>query len=195
MTEIILADRDDLDALSAVIADAFHGLPPSAWLIPDDAERRRIFPVYFRIHLEYALAVGTVHTTPGRAAAALWIPAGAEPSAPPDDYPQRLAAVTTPWTPRFAEFDAALEERHPAGFAHDYLAMLAVRPDRQGTGIGTAFLNHHHSVLDQTGTPAYLEASSSRNRQLYLRHGYTGHSPPIQLPGGPEMYPMVRKAR
>jgi GNAT superfamily N-acetyltransferase len=193
MTAVIPADADDLDALSAIIADAFHDLPPSPWLIADEASRRRIFPDYFRIYVEHALAAGAVHTTPHRNAVALWIPVGSEPPALPDDYPERLADITKPWTARFVQFDAALDVCHPTGFPHHYLAFLAVRPDRQGQGIGTALLTYHHLLLDRTGIIAYLEASSPRNRQLYLRHGYADHGSPIQLPGGPEMYPMVKE--
>ena len=42
----------------------------------DPAARREIFPGYFRIHVDQALTQGVVHTTPGRTAAALWLPAG-----------------------------------------------------------------------------------------------------------------------
>jgi GNAT superfamily N-acetyltransferase len=195
VTEIILAKPDDMDALTVVIAEAFHDLPPSPWLISDDADRRRIFPGYFRIYLDHAMATGTVHTTPDRDAAALWIPVAGEPPPLPDGYLQRLTAVTAPWTERFIEFDAALDDAHPVGFAHHYLAMLAVRPGRQGQGTGTALLGFCHAVLDRSGTPGYLEASSPRNRQLYLRHGYADYGRPIQLPGGPVMYPMVRHPR
>jgi ribosomal protein S18 acetylase RimI-like enzyme len=193
VTEIIHAGTGDLDALSAVIADAFHDLPPSPWLIADDADRRRIFPGYFRLYLEHALAAGTVHTTPARDSAALWIPVDSRPPPAPDGYPTRLADATSPWTPRFIQFDAALDDRHPAAFRHHHLAVLAVRPDCQGQGVGTALLSFHHDRLDRHETPAYLEASSLRNRQMYSRHGYSDHGPPIQLPEGPEMYPMVRR--
>jgi ribosomal protein S18 acetylase RimI-like enzyme len=163
VTTVIRASADDLGVLSGVIAEAFHDLPPSSWLIADGAARRKIFPGYFRIFVEHALAAGTVYTTPGRDAVALWLPVDTEPPLP-DDYPERLAAATAPWTRQFLQFDAALGERHPAGFPHHYLAMLAIRPGRQGQGTGSALISHHHRLLDQTGTAAYLEASSPRNR-------------------------------
>lgn len=74
MTKIIRAEPDDAGVLSAVIAEAFFDLPPSRWLISDEASRHKIFPAYFRIFVEHALAQGIVHTTPDRAAAALWLP-------------------------------------------------------------------------------------------------------------------------
>jgi len=189
---VVRADPADLDVLSQVIADAFHDLAPSRWLISEPAARRAIFPGYFGLYVEHALAVGIVHTTPGRTAAALWLLAGEETAGRPDGYDARLAALTGPWTDRFVAFDAALERRHPAGMPHHYLAILAVRPDQQGRGAGTALLRARLAVLDRVGVAAYLEASGLRARHFYLSHGYTDHGPPVHLPGGPGMYPMWR---
>ena len=74
----------------------------------------------------------------------------------------------------------------------NHLAILAVRPDRQGQGTGTALLHAHHAILDTEGIVAYLEASDERTRGIYLRHGYADYGNPITLVGGPSMYPMVR---
>ncbi len=193
--DVVPADAADLRTLSQVIADAFHDLAPSGWLIADPAARAKIFPGYFRLYVEHAIAAGIVHITPGRAAAALWLRVGADPAGQPAGYAERLAAATSPWTNRFLAFDAALETRHPAGTAHHHLAILAVRPGRQGQGTGTALLHACHQALDRDGAPAYLEASDLRTRRLYLRHGYADHGPPIRLPDGPLMYPMWREPR
>lgn len=190
---VVRAEAADLDILSLVIAEAFADLPLSRWLIPLAAARREIFPGYFRLSVEHALAYGVVYTTPGRTAAALWLPGGVDAAGPPEGHEERLAVATRPWTERFAAFDAAIGGRHPAE-PHQYLAMLAVRPDRQRLGTGTALLRAYHEVLDRDpGTAAYLEASSSRARQLYLNHGYADYGPPVELPGGPPMYPMMRQ--
>lgn len=172
MTEVVRASGADLDQLSHVIADAFLDLPPSHWLIGDQTAWRQIFPSYFRLYLEHALAAGIIHTTADRAAAALWMPVGEQAPGLPADYPERLKALTGPWTRRFLAFDATLDRHHPTGMPHHHLAILAVRPDRQGHRIGTALPNTHHRTLDQGGTVAYLEASSQRSRRLYMRHGY-----------------------
>jgi GNAT superfamily N-acetyltransferase len=192
---VIRATPADTGTLSDVIATAFHDLAPSRWLIADPAARRDVFPAYFRLYVAHAMADGLVHTTPARDAVALWLPAG--PGAPddPPGYSERLAAATAPWTARFTVFDQALEARHPET-AHEHLAILAVLPGRQCHGTGTTLLRARHQDLDDTATPAYLEASSPRARELYLRHGYTDHGPPVQLPGsGPAMRPMIRQPR
>lgn len=194
---IVRAEQGDIDTLSRVIADAFHDLPPSRWLNPDPAARRQVFPQYFSLFVEQALAVGIVHTTPDRAAAALWLPAdGSQALEPPAGYHERLCAVTGSWADRFLAFDAALGERHPTGFAHHYLAMIAVQPERQDQGIGTALLTAQHAMLDSNSLPAYLEAADLRTRGVYLRRGYADHGRrPIRLPGHSLMYPMVREPR
>jgi GNAT superfamily N-acetyltransferase len=192
MTPVVVrAGEADADVLSEVIAEAFHGLAPSRWLIQDPAARRRVFPGYFRLYVEHALASGLVHTTADRGGVALWLPAGAPP---PDGYHERLAAVTGPAASRFLVFDAVLDHHHPAGLPHEHLAILAVRPGGQGRGIGTALLRARHAALDRAGTPAYLEASSPGSRDLYLRNGYVLLSgAPFRLPGdGPPMWPMWR---
>ena len=202
--DVIRAEQADAAVLSQVIADAFLDLPPSWWLIEDQVSRRRMFPDYYRIFVDAALADGKVHTTHDRAAVAIWLPAGAAmpppaDAGPPadelDDYLARLTAVTQPWTDRFLAFDTAIESRHPDEPAHHHLAFLAVRPDRQGLGVGTALLLAHHQFLDdQARLPAYLEAAELRSRQLYLRHGYVDLGPPNHLPdAGPPMYPMWRE--
>jgi GNAT superfamily N-acetyltransferase len=193
---VVRADAADLDILSQVIAEAFHDLAPSRWLIADPAARREIFPGYFRILAEHALASGVIHTTPDRTAAALWIPVGEDGPAQPLDYDARLPVATRPWTSRFLAFDAALDRHHPIGVPHHHLAILAVSPQRQGQGTGTALLRAYHQILDHDArVPAYLEASDLLTRQFYLRLGFTDHGRPIHLPDGPLMHPMWRECR
>jgi GNAT superfamily N-acetyltransferase len=188
-------DETDADALSQVIAEAFFDLPPSRWLVEDPANRRAIFPGYFLLYVEHTLAYGLVQTTPERDAVALWLPAGPGAPNPRDGYSTRLAATTGSLVARFEAFDAALEARHPVALPHQHLAILAVRPGRQGHGIGTTLLTARHATLDAEGIPAFLEASSPDSRRLYLRHGYADYGPRIDLPDGPTLYPMWRRPR
>jgi GNAT superfamily N-acetyltransferase len=187
---VVLADDTCTSVLSQVIADACHDLAPSRWLIPDPDARRRIFPGYYRLLVEHALAEGIVLTTPGQDAAAVWLPVSQEAAPPPGRDSGRLAAVTGPWTGRFEVFGQELGRRQPAGFAYHYLAVLAVRPDRQAQGLGSALLRAHHAVLDRDGIPACLHAADLRSRRLYLGHGYQDRGL-IFLPGA-VMHPLLR---
>lgn len=186
----------DAEVLTHVIADAFFGLAVSQWLVPEPRSRSTIFPGYFRIYVDHALATGLVLTTPARDATALWIPVqSGRPGEPGEGYHDRLAAIAGPHLARFEALDEQFDSRHPAGPAHEHLAILAVRPDRQLLGLGTALMNARHAILDRDGTPAYLEASDQAKRDIYRAHGYTDIGDPIQLPDGPSMYPMWRDPR
>ncbi len=175
--EVVRAGEADIEVLAQVIAEAFFPLAVCRWLIPDGAARRAAFPAYFRFYLEHAIADGLVETTLGRDAAGLWIP-GDGPGEPPEEYAGQLAAITGPHLDRFLAFDQQLDQHHPAGVFHEHLAILAVRPDCQGQGVGTALL-----------------ASDERTRRLYLAHGYADRGSPIELAGGVRMYPMWRQPR
>jgi GNAT superfamily N-acetyltransferase len=192
--QVVRAGQADIGVLSLVIAEAFFSLTVCRWLIPDGPARRAAFPGYFRLYVEHAITDGLVETTRDRAAAALWIPGDGRGTAP-DGYTEQLAALTGQHLGNFLTFDEQLDRHHPAGTYHHHLAILAVRPDRQGQGIGTALLHAHHAVLDDQGTPAYLEASDDHTRSLYLDHGYTDQGGPIGLADGVRMYPMWREPR
>lgn len=191
--EIVGAGRGDAEAVTAVIAEAFSSLAATAWLVPEPDQRLRILTGNFRIFVEHALEHGAVLTTADRSAVAVWFPRDGEPLPEPADYDRRLAAAVDPWTERFQVLDALFEANHPAA-PHHHLAFLAVRPDRQGGGLGSALLRHYHRRLDASGTAAYLEASSEQSRDLYLRHGYRPHGDPFTLPDGTPFWPMWRPA-
>jgi GNAT superfamily N-acetyltransferase len=183
------AGTGDAAAIADLVAEAFHPLAASAWLAPDPAVRARLLSGQFTILAEHALAHGEVYWAGDREGVAVWFPRVAPVPEPPD-YDRRLAAACGEATPRFRVLDSLLEENHPTE-PHHHLAFLAVTPSRQGRGLGTALLRQHHAVLDRDGLPAYLEASSERNRRLYQRHGYR-EQPPLRLPDGTAFWPMWR---
>ena len=191
---IVAAEPDDIDVLSLVIADVFHPLAVSQWLIPDPQTRSNVFPGFFRIFTKHAIDTGTVLTTPAAPPSRCGSRSAWTARSRLARYETQLAAATGPWHTRFTELDTAFHQHHPGGLPHHHLAILAVRPDWQGQGIGTALLDAHHASLDAGGTPAYLTASGLDTRGLYLRHGYVLRpDAPIRLPDGPEMWPMWRQ--
>jgi GNAT superfamily N-acetyltransferase len=183
------ATRADAALVADRIAEAFTGLDATAWLVPEPPERHRVLRDNFRIFVDYALDHGEVHIAGDGEGVAVWIFAEKE-LPPPPDYERRLAAACGTYAERFAVLDALFEAHQPAG-PHHHLAFLAVRPDRQRAGIGTALLDHHHAELDRCGLPGYLDASSTGSRDLYARHGYEVWEP-FTLPDGTPFWPMYR---
>ncbi|MGW3349879.1 GNAT family N-acetyltransferase [Nonomuraea rubra] len=182
-----LATADDAQRVAELIATAFSGLRPMAYLVPDRRERHRIIAANFRILVEHAVEHGEIHLIDDGPAVAVWFPY-TSPLPAPHDYDRRLAEATGAWVERFRTLDELFERNHPAA-PHHHLAFLAVHPDRQNEGLGTALLRYQHDRLG--GLPAYLEASDPRNRDLYARHGYQAREP-FALPDGALFWPMWR---
>jgi GNAT superfamily N-acetyltransferase len=180
----------DIDAIAALIAEAFTPLPAAAWLVPDADHRTRVLRDQFTILIEHALFFGHIDLLADRTAVAVWVHR-LGPVPPPPHYEQRLQAACGPYTNRFRHLDHLFEARHPLE-PHHHLALLAVTADAQRSGRGTALLAHHHAALDAIGVPAYLEASSSDSRDLYARHGYQVRRH-FDLPDGTTFWPMWRR--
>jgi GNAT superfamily N-acetyltransferase len=188
---IVEATRRDAHPAAALIGTAFHDLDVAAWLVRDPIERARVLYANMRIFVEHAFDYGAVHFTEDRSAVAVWFRRD-RPLPEIGDYERRLWLACGRYTNRFQALDAAFAQHHPDA-AHHHLAFLAVHPDHQGRGVGTALLDRYHARLDRAGMPAYLEASSQRSRALYARCGYTDHGDPITLPdNGPHLWPMWR---
>ncbi|MEV0620437.1 GNAT family N-acetyltransferase [Nonomuraea sp. NPDC050404] len=181
------ATPDDAGQVSELIATAFAGLRAVSYLVPERRQRHRIMSANFRIFVDHALEHGEVHLIDGGPAVAVWLP-NLTPLPPPHDYDRRLAEATGEFVARFRLMDELFDKIHPRQ-PHHYLAFLAVHPDRQNQGLGTALLHYQHARLG--GLPAYLEASDPRNRDLYLRHGYQSWQP-LTLPDGALFWPMWR---
>lgn len=191
MTGIGRAGAGDAGWVAGLIGAAFQPLPVARWLVPDPTRRAQLLPANFRIFVDHALVHGEVHVTGDRSAAAVWFPRDRGPVPEPVDYPHRLAAACGEATGRFELLDELFAQHHPAA-PHQHLAFLAVHPDRQRRGFGSALLAHHHARLDAGGVAAYLEASSEPSRELYLRHGYQPVGEPFRVPDGSPFWPMWR---
>ena len=198
--EVVIRDVEPVsnEEVCALLAGTIGEQAVARWLLPDPVGRRESSPAYFEIFVDHAVQHGEVYATvdPGSGdllGVALWFPF-TRSIPPPRDYDLRLKDVCGSSFDRVRELDAALEVHHPI-HPHHYLAFLAVRPDKQNLGIGSALLTRHHARADAAGIPTYLEANDLRNRDLYLRHGYAVETM-IQLPdGGPPIWPMHRAPR
>lgn len=174
------------------IAEAFLALDAPRWLVPDAGRRESVLAGQFEIIVDHGMRHGLVFGTVGLTGVAVWLPSIEEdPAPPPRDYDARLAAACGEWTDRFAHLDELFAANHPHP-DHHHLAFLAVQPDRQGQGVGSALLRHHHAWLDANRMPGYLEAASRIGVRLYGQHGYQAREP-FRLPDGTPFWPMWRE--
>jgi ribosomal protein S18 acetylase RimI-like enzyme len=186
---------EDAGAVSATLAAAFQDDPVNRWWIPDEAERTRALPTFFRFAYDRLwLRFDEIHVADDAAGAAAWIPPGQWRLS--EEEERHLApffrdVVAPEYLQRAGVLMNLIEERHPEEPAHWYLPCIGVRPDRQGQGAGSALLRHMTDRLDRERVPAYLEASSERNRALYERHGFEQRGD-LTLPDGPTLWLMWR---
>jgi ribosomal protein S18 acetylase RimI-like enzyme len=191
------ATPQDAPALARTLALAFADDPVSVWFFPREADRlQRLQRAYERVFLRpIALPREATFTVAGHAGVAMWLPPGQA----------QLGALEQLWLlpamvaefgrdlPRAMRGMSAMDAVHPHE-PHWYLWLLGVDPQRQGEGLGSRLLA---DVLERCGrdrVPAYLQATSARSRELYLRHGFQDRGE-LRLPDdGPRLWPMWREA-
>jgi len=177
MPALRIAGAGDIDTVADLIAESFGHMPVIHYLVPDTARRRAVSRDWYRLFVEHAIGgAGQVVITEEGSAAAVWFDRTG-PADEPDGYQKRLAELAGDYLPHFEHLDRQMDANHPAG-AHWHLLFLAVHPEWWRQGLGSILMNHTHARLDADGIPAYLEATSERNRALYRRHGYGDMNPP-----------------
>ena len=181
------ATSADIRAVSHTLAAAFFDDPVLSYCYPDVAARQEILPRWFEIVTETNLPHGEVYTTDDVVAAAVSVPPGVEDD---EQTGAALGEISGKYAQTLFEIFERMGETHPHE-PHHYLFLLGTRPEWQSRGIGSALMRLVLELCDRDAMPAYLEATSERNKGLYLRHGFevTGE---IKLPDGPSMWPMWR---
>jgi GNAT superfamily N-acetyltransferase len=163
---------------------AFSSDPVVRWAWPDPERYLAYWPPTADAFGGGAFDHGTAHGLEDFVAVALWLP----PGAGPDEESVMGLMRESMDDQTFEDINGVFEqmgEHHPTD-DHWYLPLTGVDPVAQGRGLGSALLRHALKTCDSEGLPAYLEATSPRSRNLYLRHGFkdvetiqAGTSPPL----------------
>ncbi len=173
-TRIRLAHPDDATVLDHVLADAFFDDPLNDWLLPNERRRNAALQRGMgHVMRETYLPHGGAWTTEELDGVALW----GKPGDPKASARRQLRGLLTfaptfgRHLPRAMQAFGALEKRRPTE-PHWFLDILAVRPGRQGQGIGSALVSAALAEADRAGVPAFLGTSNARNLPLYERSGF-----------------------
>ncbi len=188
MVDIVAANQEaatvrkgtalEVEAMAGVLARAFYDDPVFSWVLRSDVRRMKVLRRGFALFLRRLwLAHEQTYTTAGAVGAAVWEPPG-QWKAPLGTQLRLLPAMIGGFgrhIPRVLSSLTRLEAGHPREpkfRPHYYLAFLGVDPVWQGRGLGGALLAPVLARCDTEGVPAFLEASTPRNRALYERHGF-----------------------
>lgn len=214
------ATAADFPRVANSMASAFFDNPITIWHVPEESRRLDVMRDFFTVLLERVYTrFGLVFTNVGEVAGgAMCIKAQEDrrpmPGMPllecrtcntpraPDRLPrnmiippdtsaelERALAVVFRDFPRTLELFELFDAHHPQD-PHYYLQFIGVRPERQGSGIGSALLRAVLDRCDREGAAVYLEADE-RSRHLYLKHGFEAITQ-LRLPEGPNVFPMWR---
>jgi GNAT superfamily N-acetyltransferase len=168
------ASDAEVPAIAGVLARAFHDDPAFTWVLRGDPGRMKVLERGFELFLRRIwMEQEETYTTAGVVAVAVW--------ERPDEWKVgavqqlRLApamvGIFGRHLPRLLRALMTLEAKHPRE-PHYYLPFVGVDPEWQGRGLGSSVLAPILERCDGEGMPAFLEASTPRNRALYERHGF-----------------------
>lgn len=176
----------------ACLTLAFATDPVMRWGWPDPYRYLAYWPQIADAFGGRAFDTGTAHGLEDCVAVALWLAPGVSPDVETvmglmresmDD--QTFAGING----MFEQMDAL----HPTA-DHWYLPLTGVDPRAQRRGLGSTLLSYALAICDRDRLPAYLEATSPRNRNLYARHGFTVVEV-IQAGSSPPMWAMLREPK
>ncbi|MGH9031659.1 MAG: GNAT family N-acetyltransferase [Acidimicrobiia bacterium] len=190
--QINVSPAPDEDRAIATIAMAFCNDPVTRWVFRDAHLYLTYWPRVVKAFGGAAFAQGTADSIDDCGGVALWLP----PDVRPDT--EKMGALVAEAVPAADQeevfgFMGEMDEFHPTE-PHWYLPLIGVDVTRQGRGYGSALLRHALERCDRDRLPAYLEASSPRNKPLYEHHGFQELGV-IQEGSSPPMWPMQRVPR
>jgi GNAT superfamily N-acetyltransferase len=180
MHDVRAATHDDVDACATVLGAAFQDDPGAIVFLPDDGERAAIMPEFFRTFVTATLSEAADIVVAGDPIEGVAIWFGPERHGPSQEamgahgFGAILERSGPDATERLLAMLGEIEANHDrlATEQHLRLDFIGVVPDRQGSGIGTALIEHGHRRADELGIACYLETFTEPNVRYYAGRGY-----------------------
>ncbi len=185
-----VAAATDEDRAIATMTMAFSGDPVARWVWRGADRYLIFFPPFVRAFAGAAFGQGTADTVDNYCAVAMWLPPGV------GSDEEEIDAVVAESIPVAEQDDVnalfeQMGEFHPTE-DHWYLPLIGVDFASQSRGHGSGLLQHALERCDTDGLPAYLEATTPRNRALYARYAFEDLGV-IQAGDSPPLWPMLRR--
>lgn len=180
MVEVRKASQGDIDACARVLAAAFQDDPGTINFEPNDDRRRVVLPQFFRTFVAAALAEQGDLVAAGDPIEGIASWFGPDQHGPSPDamnangFGDVLSLAGPETADRLLAMVGEIELQHAQLIdgPHLRLEFFGVLPERQGTGLGSALIDHGHRRADELGLPVYLETFTDPNVAFYRRRGY-----------------------
>jgi len=199
--QVVRLDWRDLRRAVDVMVRAYEHDPMMEYLFPPERRNMRTVRWFVATGIKYGLHYGDVYTTSGVNGVAIWLP--------PDHPEVKLAGMLRSgmiWLPIrlgrkvFRRLMHCLDITYRVHSEvmtgpHWYLYELAVEPDCQGKGIGSALIAPVIASADSEGLPCYLETFTDEGIVFYRKHGFEVVREYASRKGGPVCRYMVREPK
>jgi len=174
VTSVRKISAADIPFLAEKLAASFASQPLSKWALGAGERALARGERILRLNFQNALPFNLGYTTAELDGAALWHPPGVRQSLwQAITWIIRLAGITgvsrrlIPQLSLFIKYEKTFP-RNP----HYYLSLLAVAPERQGKGIGSALLKPVLDRCDEEGMCAYTATDTMPNVRFYEKKGF-----------------------
>jgi len=171
-------DPNCLERVYQVLFRAFYKYPLVTYVFPEEKCRDRSLAWYMGYSIRFCMQHGENWVTQGIEGIASWVIPGAEVFDMKNHFRNgwltglyHLGIRSSSRSQIYESFSAPIHKREMPG-EHAYLWVLAVDPDYQGVGTGSALLDPMLKRMDEAGLPCYLETHVERNLPFYSRHGF-----------------------
>ncbi|HZM55737.1 MAG TPA: GNAT family N-acetyltransferase [Acidimicrobiales bacterium] len=185
------ASIDEVVPVAGLLARAFAEDPIERWCLECDDPTGLIELELLQATRQLATN-GWLWVTEDSSGAAAWLPPGASYDDEAIDAVVGPALAAHGGRPeRQIRFWSWVDGRRPAA-AHWYVDLVAVDPDRRGSGVGRLLLADGLARVDALGQPSFLVTGNPRTVPWYERHGFVIQSEAQAPEAGPRVWFMYR---
>lgn len=158
-------EPEEIAQAGRLLARAFHEGPLGRLVVPEESDRARLWPKLFEALVRSDHLYGEAERLDDFWAVTTWLPPGEEEATAEklhragwDDLPAELPLES------IGQILGAIVSavRSAAPEPHWHLRLLAVDPDRQGRGLGSALLEHGLRRAQRGGRPVPCSRRSTR---------------------------------
>ena len=171
--------KSDIGPAVDLLTRAFWDDSLCVYFFPNEEERKKLLPVFFKFRLKQALQNGEVYaTSSGLEGVAIWQHSNTVDSS----YWKNLRAggfgfyrtMGRNLVSRMMKMDQFTSQRRAkyAVTPYMHLGPVAVDPELQGQGYSSKLIRPMLERLDRLELPCYLEAQSESNVSIYEHYGF-----------------------